>query len=558
MLDQDLTTLIDLFYHWEKNTPDAPFLKQPFGGKWKVLSYREAGAEARKMTRALQAMGLEKGDHIGILSKNCYHWILADLAIMMGGFVSVPFYASLPEKQLREVIVLSDLKALFLGKLEVWGDRANAVPDDLPTISFPHYKGNAKIETRLQWDDLMAEHQAISTNHSPHLDDLWTILFTSGTTGTPKGVIHSFRNPALVLRIEALTNFIGIANMKGKRFFSFLPLNHVGERIGVETNCLSVGGSISFAESIDTFVQNLQDTQPSLIFAVPRIWTKFYLGVLSKMPERRLNLLLKLPIVSGIIKRKIKTALGLGQVDVVATGAAITPAYLKNWYKKMDLHLIEAYGMTEVCGCIANGPKSDAPADSVGQIVPYCEVKIDAETQEILMKAPYQMLGYYKDPIKTAEVIRDGWIYSGDRGSIDEQGYLRVVGRVKDAFKTSKGKYIVPNPMEEVLATNDFIEQVCVTGSRCAQPLALINLSELGMAAPREEVEKSLLASMIDVNQNLSNYHKISTIVINREIWSETNQLLTPTMKVRRSKIEDCYGDCFEEWHEAEAMIIWS
>jgi len=556
-LNQDLQSPLDLFYHWEKTKPDTIFLRQPKGDTWKTLTYAEAGQEARKMAAALQTMNLQKGDHIGILSKNCYHWILADLAIMIGGFVSVPYYASLPTKQLEEVLNLSDVKALFVGKLDKWGNKIEALSADLKIIKFPHYEGNAKIDVGENWDDLISSHAPIEGNEPRDLDELWTILFTSGTTGRPKGVMHSFRNPALLARIEKTTNFIGVHKMKNQRFFSYLPLNHVGERIGVELNCLTVGGSISFAESIETFAKNIQGTQPSLLFGVPRIWTKFYLGVLAKMPEKKLNTVLKIPILSKIIKKKLTTALGLSEIEIAATGAAITPGFLKTWYKKLGIHLIEAYGMTEVCGSISNSPQEDAPYDSVGVAVPYCELKIHPETQEILMKAPYQMLGYYKSPDKTAEVIQDGWIHSGDRGTLDENGYLRVIGRVKDAFKTSKGSYIVPNPMEEILAENDCIENVCVVGLGCPAPLAIVNLSEIGVGQNKTEIETSLNNAVQKINAELSNYNKISTIIIDKETWSEDNRILTPTLKVRRPRIDELYGNLYSNWHEEKSKVIW-
>ncbi len=556
-LYQDLKSPLDFFYHWEKITPDATFLRQPKGENWKTITYAQAGQEARRMATALQTMHLQKGDHIGILSKNCYHWILADLAIMMGGYVSVPYYASLPKKQLKEVLELSDVKALFIGKLDKWGNKVDALSPDLKTIKFPHYDGNAEINVGEDWDQLIKNNEPIHGSEPRDLDDLWTILFTSGTTGTPKGVMHSFKNPAILARIEKITNFIGVHHMKNKRFFSYLPLNHVGERIGVELNALTIGGSISFADSLDTFAKNIQDTQPSLLFGVPRIWTKFYLGVLSKMPEKKLNTILKIPILSKIIKKKLKTALGLAEIELAATGAAITPGFLKTWYKKLGIHLIEAYGMTEVCGSITNGPQSDAPYDSVGTAVPYCEVKIHPETQEILMKAPYQMSGYYKAPEKTAEVIQDGWIYSGDRGTLDENGYLRVIGRVKDAFKTSKGSYVVPNPMEEVLAENDCVENVCVVGLGCPQPLAIVNLSEIGISQPKEEVETSLKNAVQKANAEVSNYNKISTIIIDQETWSEENRILTPTLKVRRPRIDELYCNEYTSWHDKENDVIW-
>ncbi len=556
-LDQNLLPFLSSFYRWEEERPDAIFLRQPFGDSWLEISYAEAGQIVRRMCAAMQSLGLQEGDHVGILSKNCYHWILADLAIMMGKFVSVPFYASLPKQQLAEVIELSDIKLLFVGKLDSWGDRETAISEDLQVIHFPNYEGNAEVTLGHSWDKLLEEHAPIEGQPQADLDSLWTILFTSGTTGTPKGVMHSYRNPAVVLRIEELTNFTGTLRLNQLKWFSFLPLNHVAERIAVEANCIANGGTISFAESIDTFADNIRSVQPSFIFAVPRIWTKFYQGVTDKIPPRVLNFLLAIPVIGGFFKSFLRKAMGLGDIEIAGTGAAITPAYLKRWYKKLDIHLIEAYGMTEVCGSICNGPQLDAPADSVGSAVPYCEVKIDPDTQEILMKAPYQMLGYYNDPEKTAEVLRDGWIHSGDRGSIDEQGYVRVIGRVKDAFKTAKGQFVVPNPMEEVIAANEYVEQVCVVGLGCPQPIALVNLSPGALSGQRNQVEQSLERALEQVNEPLAKYQQISTVVIDQETWTEGNRLVTPTLKVRRAALDQRYGDQYEQWHEHSDRIIW-
>lgn len=549
-------TLIESFYHWEKTTPNNIFLRQPYGTTWKNITYAEAGQEVRKMTNALSALGLQKGDHIAICSKNCYHWILADLAIMMGGFVSVPLYATLPKKKLQEVLEKSDSKAIFAGKLEQWGDKAQAIPKGVHLIRFPHYKGNAQVTEGLAWDDLIAENKPQSTNYIPDPNSLWTILFTSGTTGTPKGVMHLHRTPINILKTEYESSWIGVFTTKKQKYFSFLPLNHVAERIGVATPALLSGGILSFAENIDTFIKNLQDTQPTTIFAVPRIWTKFYLGVINKMPQKRLDFLLKIPLVSTFIKKKLLTALGLRDANIVATGAAITPAYLKDWYKKLGIHLIEAYGMTEVCGSMTNGPMLDCPPDSVGKVIPNGAIKIDPETGEILMKSPFMMEGYYKDQALTDAVLVDGWMHSGDRGTIDENGFLRVIGRMKDAFKTSKGQFITPNPMEEMLGENDYIEQVCVVGLGISQPIALVNLSELGQNESSEILNQSLQKSIETINADLANYQKISTIVITKEIWSEENDLLTPTLKIRRGKINEKYQSQYIHWHEANEQII--
>lgn len=552
-------TVIEKFYHWEFTTPDKVFLRQPIGEVWKDITYAEAGQMARKMVTALRELDLKPGDHIGIYSKNCYHWIVADLAIMMGGYVSVPLYASLPGPALKEVIDLGDLKAIFLGKLDVWdAGHEEAISGDITSIKFPDYAGNAPVTKGLEWDDLLSNSTPTPDNFVPRLDDLWTIKFTSGTTGSPKGVMHSHRTAAAYLLRDEETDWVGVFKIGELRFFSYLPLNHVGERMGIELPAIWGNGTISFAENLTTFVKNMQDTQPTVFFGVPRIWTNFYLGVTANIPEKKLNRLLSIPIISGVVRGKILTTLGLGGVKIAATGAAITPAFIKVFYKKLGIHLIEAYGMTEVCGSMTNTPMLDAPMDSVGKAIPGGAVKIDPDSGEILMNSPYMMMGYYKNPEKTADVLKDGWLRSGDRGTIDDQGFVRVIGRVKDAFKTAKGSYVTPNPLEEVLAKNDYVEQVCVVGLGMPQPLALFNLSPAGLKAESSDVEASLAESIELLNATRAKFERISTAVIQNEAWSTENDCLTPTMKVKRFTLDDKFSRQYQAWHDAPLTVIWA
>jgi long-chain acyl-CoA synthetase len=557
-MSESLSSIIEHFYKWESETPDSDFLRQPFGDNWTVTSYREAGQEARKIASALKAKGLKAGDHVGIFSKNCMHWVLADLAIMIAGMVSVPYYASLPKDQLKEVIELSDIKALFIGRLDKWGDRDQALSDQLQVIRFPHYDGDPDVSVGDSWDDLLASNPALEENFTPDLESNWTIKFTSGTTGTPKGVMHTHKNPILMLHNERESNWIGLFHMREKRFFSFLPLNHVGERMAVEVPAIIAGGSISFAQNLASFANNIKDTQPSMLFAVPRIWTKFYQGVTAKIPEKKLDFYLKIPIVSGFVKKKLRTAMGLRDIEIAATGAAITPAFIKNFFAKLDIHLIEAYGMTETCGSITNTPDSCSPSDSVGRAIPGAEIRIDENTDEIMMRTPYMMAGYYNKPDKTAEVLNDGWLHSGDCGEIDEQGFLRVTGRVKDAFKTSKGSFVTPNPLEEVISGNEFVEQVCVVGLGIAQPIALVNLGEAAEGHSKPEIADSLLDTVNTLNATRAKFEHVSTLVIHNEQWTDQNGFLTPTLKVKRTELDKAFGRQYLEWHEAPENVIWA
>ena len=557
-LYSDLKTQLDYIYRWEKEKANEICLRQPFGDSWKTMTWGEAMQEARRMTAALQSMGFKAGDHIAIVSKNCYHWILADLAIMMGGYVSTPFYANLSSEQMAEVLEKSDARAVFVGKLDTWDNIDGGIPKDFPIIKFPHYSGNAKVTRGKDWDELVKAHDPIEGNPHPDIESTWTILFTSGTTGTPKGVVHTFKNAALIMRGEEINDTLKTFSTPDPTFFSFLPLNHIAERTAVEIGAIISGGSISFAESLDTFAKNLQDTQPTLFFAVPRIWTKFNLGVLAKMPQKKLNTFLKIPILSGLVKKKIKKSLGLSRATLIMTGASITPESLKQWYRSLGINLREVYGMTENFGGFSLMPEFGHKAHTVGKPMTYCEGKIHPETGEIMMKLPWMMKGYYKDDELTSKVLVDGWLHTGDKGQMDDEGYIKIIGRVKDAFKTSKGKFVVPTILEDKFSENSNIEQICVAGLGIPQPIALINLSEIGMAEDKAAITQNLTDQLAEVNKSLHGHEVISTIVITEEGWTPDNELLTPTLKIRRGKIDEKYMDSYGSWHADDAKVIWA
>jgi len=557
VLDDKLFSPQEYFMRWEKERPNEICTRQPYGDKWVELTYAEVGDQARRMASALHGMGLKKGSHIALISKNCYHWVIADIAIMMAGCVSVPLYPSLDAKQLSLVLEKSDANAIIAGKLDSWDNKKEGIPADMPIIKFPHYNGNAEVDRGIEWDELIKKSEALQDVHIPDLDEMWTIIFTSGTTGTPKGVVHAYRSPANVCRNEELHDNLKIFSVPRTRYFSFLPLNHIAERTAVWLGTLMTGGSISFAEGLDTFAKNLSETQPTFLFAVPRIWHKFQQGVLAKMPQKKLDRLLSIPIVSGFIKKKIKNTLGLSKVSCIITGASLTPESLKQWYRKLGLNLREGYGMTENMGAFANMPDGGHVPNTVGKVVANCECRIHPDTGEILMKTPWTMTGYYKEEALTAETIVDGWMQSGDKGILDDKGYLKIIGRVKDAFKTAKGKFIVPTAIEEQFAHFEQIDQICVAGLGINQPLALINLSDQCKAYQKDELQQELQKALESVNSNLHGHEKLSALVVTKENWTDANNLLTPTLKIKRGEINDRYGNKMEGWCEDKETVIW-
>ncbi|MBX2842871.1 MAG: AMP-binding protein [Flammeovirgaceae bacterium] len=548
--NEKLESLIEKFYHKEKSLKDKTFLRQPKGDSWIEYSWQEVGRQARCIASALIAMNLPPKSNIGIVSKNCAHWIMNDLAIMMSGHVSVPFYPNLNADQLEHVLEHGEVKVLFVGKLDNWDLMKPGVIGDIKCVAYP----NSPATEYENWDDLLQKHEPLEGDPKPNLQEIATIIYTSGTTGRPKGVMVTNEQNATVMK--SVEQIIPLYETE-QRFFSFLPLCHVAERGVVETCSIYSGGTISFVESIDTFVKNLQDTQPTIFFAVPRIWTKFQLGVLEKMPQKKLDFLLKTPILSGIIKKKILTKLGLGKVVMAFTAAAPTPKSLHLWYQKLGLKLLELYGMTENAGACTVMPPQAFKLETIGIPYPGVDLKIDPKTSEILMMSDWVMKGYYREPEMTAEVLKNGYLHTGDMGKVDEDGYLKITGRVKDIFKTAKGEYVVPGPIEWDFSADAYIEQICVMGTGLPQPIALVQLSEVGKAAEKSAVEHSFSTLLTLINAKTVDYQKVKKVVITKDEWNIENDIITPTMKIKRNKIDALYLEKAEKWYKQADVVLW-
>jgi long-chain acyl-CoA synthetase len=553
---RNANSFLEIFYERVKLHPNKVYLRQPHGSQWNEYTWKDVSLMARKILSALRDMDLEPGDHIGILSKNCNEWIIADLAILMGGYVSVPFYPTLPANELREVIELSHVKALFVGKLETWELQRAGVPSGIRTISMPHYHGNSKVKCEFNWKQLLAEYAPAEQLHKPAPDEIFTLIYTSGTTGTPKGVMLDYQAPNLIMQHERDNPVYGIYQNVGERIISYLPLNHIAERVLSEVMPIVSGGTVSFSESLDHFGKNLQSVQPTLFFAVPRIWTKFQQAILSKMSQRKLDLLLSLPLVSGIIKQKIKTGMGLNECRCAISGAAPMSSALIRWFAKLDINIQEVYGATELCGGVTFNPLNDIAPGTVGKPLPGVELKL-AANDEVLIKAPWVMKGYYESDSKTAEVLQDGYYHTGDTGKYDDAGRLIITGRIKDTFKTAKGKFVLPVPIEHQLSRNFLIEQVMVTGMGLTQPFALICLSESASSKTRDDLSASLGQTLTSINAELDGHERLSHFIIFREPWQEDSGFYTPTLKLKRHVIDQHYKDKYETWTQSKIRIIW-
>ena len=546
------------FYEWEKKFKDRPLLRQPFGNKWEEYTWGEVGEMARKLASGLKSLGLRDNAHIGIYSKNCREWVISDLAIVMAGYISVPFFPSLNGDELSHLLDFGDVDALFIGKIETWDKIKDILPEKLPIIKYPQYDGCSIVSKGVEWDEFINSHKPIEDPHKPNLSELWTIIFTSGTTGNSKGVMLKYRSiDGIKSVLSEPDNPLGIRHDGNNNFVSYLPLNHIFERVVVEWVCFTYGGSISFVESIDTFGKNLKEIQPHVFAGAPRVWTKLQLGILSKFPQKRLDFLLSIPLLSSILKKLIRKGLGFSRIRQTVSGAAPIQVSLIEWFRKIGIYITNGYGMTENCViCTAVDGQNIEKTGSVGITHKGIDLKIDEETGEILTKGPVIMSGYYKNKDMSDRTLRNGWLHTGDKGYLDSDGYLYITGRVTDSFKTSKGKFIEPVVLEELLGDINEIEESCVVGRGIAQPLCLIQLSDIGKSISRDKLSNILLERMNSINAKLMNYQKLSTFIIVKDEWTQENGIIGPTQKLKRGEIEDVYSNKYLKWHESDDKII--
>ncbi len=545
---------LQVFFEREARHPRQHFMVQPMrGGEVQTLTWADVGHQARCAAHWLRAQELAPGSHIALISKNCAHWIIADLAIWMAGHVSVPLYPNLTADSVAHVLEHSEAALVFIGKLDDWPAMKPGVKPGLPTISLPLCPADDFDYT---WADLQAC-SPIQDNPAPAPSDLATIIYTSGTTGLPKGVMHSFG--ALGFAAEGGTKLFGLG--EGDRLLSYLPLCHVAERMFVELASIYTGQTVFFAESLDTFLADLRRARPTALFGVPRIWTKFQMGVYSKIPEKRLDTLLRLPFIGKRVGHKVLAGLGLDALRIALSGAAPVPEALLRWYQRLGLDVLEVYGMTEACGYSHVSRPGQQKIGWIGLPCPEVEVRIDS-SGEVQVRSGATMLGYFKDPEKTAETLtEDGFLRTGDKGEQDAEGRLRLTGRLKEIFKTSKGKYVAPAPIENRLSEHARIEQVCVVGDGLSAPMGLCVLSAVGLqdaaGSARNALHGSLERLLEEVNQALDKHERLRQLVVVKDSWAVENGFLTPTLKIKRSVIESTYGSQFQAWSERSEAVLW-
>ncbi len=520
-----------------KEHPNKVYLRQPSGDEYIPTTWAEVFDKASRIAQGLVALGLKKGDKVSLLAANCDEWFISDFAIQIAGMVSVPIYATASESTVDYVLKHSEAKAIILGKLSKSEDAQTALKKhkDVITIGM----ALCEFKTMHTLADLIANNQPIAAIHEPDLEETFSIVYTSGSTGAPKGVVLTYRN--IAYQGSSCANLLG--RSKEERLISYLPLAHVTERGVIEYSSLYGGAQVTFNESLETFLRDLRAAKVTNFISVPRLWVKFQSEVLNKIPQEKLSRLIRIPIVGGLVKRKIRAQLGLAYARSCGSGSAPISPHILEWYRKLGIRISEGWGMTELAGlATAQFPFRRSKLGTIGVPLKGLDVQV-SDQGELLIKGEGVFKEYYKNPDVTAETFtKDGYMRTGDKVDMDKDGYLRITGRVKDLFKTGKGKYIAPVPIEGKLASNLLIEQMCVMGSGLPAAVCVAVLSaDMAKTKTKEQIEASLAATLDEVNASIEKHEVVAAIIIAKDQWTIENGLLTPTLKIKRTELEAKY-----------------
>lgn len=513
-------------------TPERVWLKDRAGEEFTTWTWAQAQREVNSVAAWLEQRYGNQGVVAGLLSRNRAHWVLADMAITASGNVSVPLFTTLLADTAEYIIDFTEAKVLFVGESSNWDSVKSVLPADIQIIAFPGVDPGVE---HIKWCDLLAECKGRIPEHVCHADDLQTMVFTSGTTGVPKGVMQT--HASMLIPMQRCVDIAEVSPYP--RFLSYLPLAHVAERQLIWIQSLIYCGEVTFNEDLTTLLRDMADTRPHYFFGVPRVWEQLQQGVLAKMGGQA-AFDQALVADTEAVQTSVQTALGLQDADYLLTAAAPTAPALIDWYQSIGVTLMEGYGQSEAMGLIAN-TNTARRVGSIGVPLDGVELRITAEG-ELCVKAKGLATGYYKNPQKTAETFVDGWVHTGDKATVDTDGFYYLTGRVKDYFKTIHGKFVAPPPIEGEFSACGAVEQLCLLGRGYSSTVMVVVLSASAKAQQKTEVENALAATAREVNSSIDKHARIGAVIISTEPWTIENGILTPTLKIKRDVIEASHG----------------
>lgn len=545
-----LPVLEDFFRH-EREQPDRIYLVQPLAeGRKQELSWAEVGDQVRRFAGWLLQQQLPPRSHIAILSKNCAHWIIADLAIWMAGHVSVPLQPTLSPPALRQIVEHAQTRMVIVGKLDDWQELRSGLPVSLPWVGLPLAPPDPEL---IPWARMQEESAPLQEAVPRDRGELATIMYSSGTTGLPKGCMLSFDSMYF-----AAKNYLRLfLTTETDRVLSWLPLSHIAERQFIEMQSLLSGMTVYFAHSRASFIRDIRRARPTLFLGTPATWHQIRQGVQQQMQQRMLNRALAIPLIRKRAALRMLDQTGLNQVRFAVVCGDTTPTQTMDWYHRIGVRLFEIYGLTENCGYSHVGRPGRFRPGWCGLPNPGVECRIDEQGQ-LLVRSRATMLGYFKNPARTAAVLdADGFLQTGDRGEIDQEGFLRLSGRMTDLFHTSDGRLVVPQPIEHELLTHPLVEYACVVGQGLPQPLALLTLTEQARQLPHHEVERELEALLQRVNREMSRHEQLACMVVISDAWHRDAEATTATMLLRRGVIRARYHEFLGDWLVSGSTIVW-
>ena len=588
----EIKRLFDFPYHQLEQYNLKEALVTKYDGKWVATTTQSYLDQANAISRGLLKLGVKPNDKIAVISStNRTEWNIMDIGILQLGAQNVPIYPTISEEEYEYVLNHSESIFCFVSDEEVL-NKLNAIKANVPTLkevySFDTING-CKSWEEVKEEDNSLQPEVEKLKAAVKEDDLATLIYTSGTTGRPKGVMLSHKNVVS----NALNSASRFPIVPGQsKALSFLPVCHIYERMLMYLYQYT-GVSIYFAESLDTISENLKEVQPEVMTAVPRLLEKVYDKIIAKGADltgikKKLFFWAvetgldyepygqngwwyekKLGIARKLIFSKWQEALG-GNLKVIASGSAALQPRLARVFNAADIGVMEGYGLTETSPVISVNDMRDKgfKIGTVGKPIPQTEVKI-AEDGEILIKGPQVMIGYYKDQEKTDEVLEDGYFHTGDIGEIDSEGFLKITDRKKEMFKTSGGKYVAPQIIENMMKQSRFIEHIMVVGEGEKMPAALIQpnfefvtewakLKNINVGttpkeiASNEEVKKRIQEDVDIHNEKFGKWERVKKFELTPDEWSIEAGHLTPTMKLKRRIVKEKYLDLYNKIYERE------